>query len=67
MKEIIERVVNALSQKSPEVASEQERNVHDEISDFVAELLSKRADQLTRFGRTKSRASNFGSNSRSQR
>lgn len=64
MKEIIERVVNALSKKSPEMASEQERNVHDEISDFVAELLSKRAGQLARFGRTKSRSSNFESTSR---
>jgi hypothetical protein len=67
MKEIVARVVNALSQKSPEVASDQERNVHDEISDFVAELLSKRAAQLARFGRTKSRSSDFESNSRSQR
>ena len=29
---------------------EQERRVRDEVSDFVAELLEKRADQLARFG-----------------
>jgi hypothetical protein len=66
MKEILERVVNAISQKSPGMPPEHERNLQDEISDFVAELLSKRASQLTRFDRTKRRTSDFESNSRAQ-
>lgn len=50
MKEIVERVVNTISRKPPQIASELERKMHNGISDFVAELLSKRAGQLTRFG-----------------
>lgn len=51
MKEVVERVVNAFSLKRPHMTSEEERKVQDEISDFVAELLSRRAGQLTKFGR----------------
>jgi hypothetical protein len=55
MKEIVERVVNAFSQERPKMTAEPERKVQDEISDFVAELLSKRAGQLARFGSTEPR------------
>jgi hypothetical protein len=34
---------------------EQERRVRDEVSDFVAELLEKRAAQLTKFSNPPSR------------
>ena len=52
MKETIERVMKAFSQKHERMTPEQERKVRDEISDFVAELLSKRAGQLAKFGGT---------------
>lgn len=56
MKEIVERVVNAFAQKHPQITSELERKVHDGISDFVAELLSKRADQLAKLADKEPRA-----------
>jgi diadenosine tetraphosphatase ApaH/serine/threonine PP2A family protein phosphatase len=56
VKKIVERVVDAFSPKHSQAASELERTVYDEISDFVAELLAKRADQLARFGNTEPRA-----------
>lgn len=49
MKEAVERVMKAFAQKHTGMTPEQERKVRDEVSDFVAELLSKRAAQLTRF------------------
>lgn len=60
MKEVVERVVNTFSQTPAQITSEHERNMHDEISDFVADLLSKRAGQLAKFGRrTESGGENF--------
>jgi hypothetical protein len=49
MKEVVERVMKAFVQKHKEMTPEQERKVRDEVSQFVAELLEKRAAQLTRF------------------
>lgn len=51
MKEVVERVMDAFLEKHSQTTSEKERKIHDEISDFVAELLSKRAGQLSKFGR----------------
>jgi hypothetical protein len=56
MKEIVERVVNTFAQKPPQIASALERKVHDGISDFVADLLAKRAGQIAKFGDKESRA-----------
>jgi hypothetical protein len=56
MKEIVERVVNTFSQKPPQIASELERKLHEGISDFVADLLSKHAGQLAKFGDREPRA-----------
>lgn len=53
MKEAVDRVMKAFSQKHNKMTPEQERKVRDEVSDFVAELLAKRVDQLTRFGDTR--------------
>lgn len=50
MKIAVDRVMKAFSQKHKGMTPEQERRVRDEVSDFVAELLEKRATQLTRFG-----------------
>lgn len=50
MKEAVERVMKAFAQKHKEMTPEQERKVRDEVSDFVAELLEKRAAQLTKYG-----------------
>lgn len=50
MKDAVDRVMKAFATKHKEMTPEQERKVRDEVSDFVAELLAKRADQLTRFG-----------------
>lgn len=55
MKETVDRVMKAFATKHKEMTPEQERKVRDEVSDFVAELLAKRADQLTRFPGTRSR------------
>lgn len=49
MKEVVERVMKAFSQKHQAMTPEQERKVRDEVSEFVAELLEKRAAQLTKF------------------
>ncbi|HEX7884285.1 MAG TPA: hypothetical protein VF499_16280 [Afipia sp.] len=49
MKEAVERVMKAFSQKHQKMTPEQERRVRDEVSEFVAELLEKRAAQLTKF------------------
>lgn len=49
MKETVDRVMKAFAKKHREMTPEQERKVRDEVSDFVAELLEKRAAQLTRF------------------
>ncbi len=53
MKIAVDRVMKAFAQKHREMTPEQERRVRDEVSDFVAELLEKRAGQLTRFGDTR--------------
>lgn len=55
MKEAVERVMKAFAQKHKQMTPEQERKVRDEVSDFVAELLERRAAQLTRFGDTRTR------------
>lgn len=49
MKQAVDRVMKAFAQKHGGMTPEQERRVRDEVSDFVAELLEKRAAQLTRF------------------
>ncbi|MBB5050567.1 hypothetical protein HNQ36_000515 [Afipia massiliensis] len=41
--------MKAFAQKHQAMTPEQERKVRDEVSEFVAELLEKRAAQLTRF------------------
>ena len=50
MKQSVDRVMKAFAQKHNAMTPEQERRVRDEVSDFVAELLEKRAAQLTKFG-----------------
>lgn len=50
MKETVDRVMKAFATRHKAMTPEQERRVRDEVSDFVAELLEKRADQLARFG-----------------
>lgn len=50
MKTAVDRVMKAFCQTHKEMTPEQERRVRDEVSDFVAELLSKRSAQLVRFG-----------------
>lgn len=55
MKEAVERVMKAFAQRHKAMTPEQERRVRDEVSDFVAELLEKRAAQLTRYGDTRLR------------
>jgi hypothetical protein len=52
MKEAVERIMKAFLQKHETMTPEHERKVRDEISDFVAELLSKRATQIAKFGGT---------------
>jgi len=53
MKEAVDRVMKAFSRKHAHMTAEQERKVRDEVSEFVAELLAKRADQLSRFANAK--------------
>lgn len=55
MKEAVERVMKAFAQRHKAMTPEQERKVRDEVSDFVAELLERRAAQLTRYGDTRLR------------
>ncbi len=50
VKQTVDRVMKAFAQKHKAMTPEQERRVRDEVSDFVAELLEKRAAQLTKFG-----------------
>lgn len=57
MKEAVARVVKASSRKHKAAKHKamtlaQERKVRDEVSDFVAELLARRAAQLEKFTRT---------------
>jgi hypothetical protein len=47
---VVDRVMKAFAKKHTQMTPEQERKVRDEVSDFVAELLAKRAAQLTKFG-----------------
>lgn len=49
MKEAVERVMKAFAQKHTQMTPDQERKVRAEVSEFVAELLEKRAAQLTKF------------------
>lgn len=49
MKQVVDRVMKAFAQKHKAMTPEQERKVRDEVSDFVAELLARRAAQLTKF------------------
>lgn len=55
MKEAVSRVVRTFAKKHTKMTPEQERRVRDEVSHFVAELLEKRAAQLTRFADPASR------------
>lgn len=55
MKEAVDRVMKAFAKKHTKMTPEQERRVRDEVSEFVAELLEKRAAQLSRFGDTRPR------------
>lgn len=50
VKQTVDRVMKAFAQQHKAMTPEQERRVRDEVSDFVAELLDKRAAQLTKFG-----------------
>lgn len=47
--------MKAFAKKHTKMTPEQERRVRDEVSEFVAELLEKRAAQLSRFGDTRPR------------
>lgn len=49
---VVDRVMTAFAQTHKKMTPEQERKIRDEVSDFVAELLSKRAGELEKFGRT---------------
>ncbi|HEX7791098.1 MAG TPA: hypothetical protein VF467_11300 [Afipia sp.] len=49
MEKAVDRVMKAFVQTHARMTPEQERKVRDEVSDFIAELLAKRAAQLTRF------------------
>lgn len=42
--------MKAFAQKHAGMTPDQERRVRDEVSEFIAELLEKRAAQLTKFG-----------------
>lgn len=55
MKQTVDRVMKAFVQKHKAMTPEQERRVRDEVSDFVAKLLEKRASQLTKFGNARLR------------
>ncbi|WIG51594.1 MAG: hypothetical protein OJF48_002511 [Afipia sp.] len=55
VKQTVDRVMKAFAQKHKAMTPEQERRVRDEVSDFVAELLEKRAAQLTKFGNARLR------------
>lgn len=46
---IVDRVMKTFAEKHRRMTPEEERKVRDEVSDFVTELLAKRAAQLTRF------------------
>ena len=48
---VVDRVMKAFAKKHKQMTPDQERKVRDEVSDFVAELLARRAAQLTRFSR----------------
>lgn len=50
MKQSVDRVMKAFTKKHKNMTLEQERRVRGEVSEFIAELLEKRAAQLTRFG-----------------
>jgi len=55
VKQSVDRVMKAFAKKHNEMTPEQERRVRDEVSEFIAELLEKRAAQLSRFGDTAGR------------
>lgn len=55
MKETVDRVMKAFAQKHEGMTADQERRVRDEVSEFIAELLEKRAAQLTKFSGAGSR------------
>ena len=55
MRQSVDRVMKAFAKKHQEMTPDQERRVRDEVSEFIAELLEKRAAQLTRFGDTAAR------------
>lgn len=50
MEKAVDRVMKAFVQTHAKMTPEQERKVRDEVSDFIAELLAKRAAQFARFG-----------------
>lgn len=51
----VDRVMKAFATKHKAMTPEQERKVRDEVSEFVAELLARRADQLEKFSRIEPR------------
>lgn len=53
---VVDRVMTAFAQTHKRMTAEQERKIRDELSDFVAKLLSKRAGQLEKFDKTDPRA-----------
>ena len=55
MKQNVDRVMKAFAQKHKAMTPEQERRVRNEVSDFVAKLLEKRASQLAKFGNARLR------------
>lgn len=56
MKAAVDRVMKAFAQKHTGMTPDQERRVRDEVSEFIAELLEKRAAQLTKFGGVREQA-----------
>lgn len=59
MKQSVDRVMKAFAKKHPGLTPAQERRVRDEVSEFIAELLEKRAAQLSRFGNTATRGTHL--------
>ena len=55
MKQSADPAMKVLAKKQKNMTPAQERRVRDEVSEFIAELLEKRAAQLTRFGDTAAR------------
>ena len=50
MKAPEDRTIKTIAYQRVRITQEEERRLRDEVSDFVAELLARRAAQLARFG-----------------